>query len=80
MFLFTKTVIKSDLQQILLLMCFSAYLSNKCTFFSAEFLFILLYSLYYAQSKLLFFTAQSFKKNQESLYYLRPGNFSYYNL
>ncbi len=55
MFLFTKTVIKSDLQQILLLMCFSVYLSNKCNFFSAEFLFILLYSLYYAQSKLLFF-------------------------
>ncbi len=33
MFLFTKTVIKSDLQQILLLMCFSAYLSNTCIFF-----------------------------------------------
>ncbi len=33
MFLFTKTVIKSDLQQILLLMCFSVYLSNKCNFF-----------------------------------------------
>ncbi len=32
MFLFTKTVIKSDLQQILLLMCFSAYLSNTCKF------------------------------------------------
>ncbi len=30
MVLFTKTVIKSDLEQILLLMCFSAYLSNKC--------------------------------------------------
>ncbi len=33
MFLFTKTVIKSDLQQILLLMCFSAYFSNTCNFF-----------------------------------------------
>ncbi len=42
MFLFTKTaVIKSDLQQLLLLMCFSAYLSNKLIF-SATFLFILL--------------------------------------
>ncbi len=51
MFLFTKTVIKYDLQQILLLMCFSAYLSNKCKKNSAEFLFILLYSLYYAQIK-----------------------------
>ncbi len=39
MFLFTKTVIKSDLQQILLLMCFSAYLSNKCTFFLQNFYF-----------------------------------------
>ncbi len=38
MFLFTKTVIKSDLQQILLLMCFSAYLSNKCNFFFCLFI------------------------------------------
>ncbi len=47
MFLFTKTaVIKSGLQQILGLMCFSAYLSNICSYiFSATFLFILLYSL-----------------------------------
>ncbi len=37
MFLFTKTVIKSDLQQILLLMCFSAYLSNKCKSFLQNF-------------------------------------------
>ncbi len=34
MFLFTKTaVIKSNLKQILLLKCFSAYLSNKCKFY-----------------------------------------------
>ncbi len=37
MFLFTKTVIKSDLHQILLLMCFSVYLSNKCNFFLQNF-------------------------------------------
>ncbi len=37
MFLFTKTVIKSDLKQILLLMCFSAYLSNKFIFFLHNF-------------------------------------------
>ncbi len=51
MFLFTKTVIKSDIQQILLLMCFSAYLSNTFNFVFC--LFILLFSLYYAQIKLL---------------------------
>ncbi len=47
MCLSTKTaVIKSDLQQILLLLlCFSAYLINKCNVF-------ILYSLY-AQIKLL---------------------------
>ncbi len=45
MSLFTKTaVIKSDLHQILLLMCFSVNLSNTCSYiFSATFLFILLY-------------------------------------
>ncbi len=37
MFLFTNTVIKSDLQKILLLMCFSAYLSNKCKFSQQHF-------------------------------------------
>ncbi len=54
MFLFTTAVIKSDQSnQILLLMCFSAYLSNKCSYvFSVTFLFILLY-IGYAQIKLL---------------------------
>ncbi len=37
--------------------------------FSATFIFILLY-IDYAQIKLLCFVAQSFKKNQESLYYI----------
>ncbi len=43
MFLFTKTaVIKSDLQRILLIMCFTVYLSNTCSYiFSAKFVFIL---------------------------------------
>ncbi len=43
MFLFTKTaVIKSDLQRILLLMCFTVYLSNTCSYiFCAKFVFIL---------------------------------------
>ncbi len=43
MFLFTKTaVIKSDLQRILLLRCFTVYLSNACSYiFSAKFVFIL---------------------------------------
>ncbi len=42
MFLFTKTaVIKSDLQQILLLMCFSAYLRIIVNFLCN--IFILLY-------------------------------------
>ncbi len=54
MFLFTKTVIKSDLQQILLLMCFSVYLSNKCTF-SLQHFYLYFYIAYrlYAQIKLL---------------------------
>ncbi len=75
MVLFTKTVFKSDLHQILLLMCLSAYLSNKCKKNSAEFLFILLYSLlYYAQIKLLVLWLNPIKK-QESLYYLRILDF-----
>ncbi len=43
MFLFTKTaVIKSDLQRILLIMCFTVYLSNTCSYiFSAKFVLIL---------------------------------------
>ncbi len=55
MFLFTKTaVIKSDLQQLLLLMCFSAYLSNKYKF-SLQHFYLYFYRLYrlYAQIKLL---------------------------
>ncbi len=64
MFLFTKTVIKSDLQQILLLMCFSAYFSNTCNFFSAELLFILSYSLYYAQIKLLVLQLNPLKRTR----------------
>ncbi len=51
MFLFTKTaVIKSDLKQILLLMCFSAYLSN--TFLCNIFIYTFIYRLY-AQINLL---------------------------
>ncbi len=55
MFLFTKTaVIKSDLPQILLLTCFSSYLSKSCSYiFSATFLFILLYIGYMHKIKLL---------------------------
>ncbi len=64
MFLFTKTVIKSDFQQILLLMCYSAYLSNKCKKNSAEFIFILLYSLYYAQIKLLVLRLNPLKRTR----------------
>ncbi len=54
MFLFIKTaVIKSDLQRILLLMCFSAYLSNTCSYiFSANLYLYFIYRLY-AQIKLL---------------------------
>ncbi len=48
MFLFTKTaVIKSDLQRILLLMCFSAYLSNTYScIFSANLYLYFIYRLY----------------------------------
>ncbi len=58
-------------------MCFSADLGNKCSYiFSVTFIFILLY-ISYAQIKLLVFVAQSFKKNQESLYYIRPTDFRF---
>ncbi len=52
MFLFTKTaVIKSDLQRILLLMCFTVYLSNTCSYIFSLYLYFI-YRLY-AQIKLL---------------------------
>ncbi len=48
MFVFTKTaVIKSDLQRILLSMCFSAYLSNTYScIFSANLYLYFIYRLY----------------------------------
>ncbi len=65
MFLFTKTaVIKSDLQRILLLMCFTVYLSNTCSYiFSAKFVFIL-YIWLYAQIKLLVFWFNPLKRTR----------------
>ncbi len=52
MFLFTKTaVIKSDLQRILLLMSFTVYLSNTCSYIFSLYLYFI-YRLY-AQIKLL---------------------------
>ncbi len=70
MFLFTKTaVIKSDLQQLLLLMCFR-YLSNKYKF-SLQHFYLYFYRLYrLCTNSITGFVAQSFKKNQESLYYI----------
>ncbi len=52
MFLFTKTaVFKSDLQRILLIMCFTVYLSNTCSYI----FYLYLYFIYrlYAQNKIM---------------------------
>ncbi len=76
MFLFTKTaVIKSDLQQIFLSMCFSVYLSNTCSYiFSVIFLNTFIGYMH----KLNYWLCDSIlKKNQESLYYIRPTDFRF---
>ncbi len=75
MFLFTKTaVIKSDLQQILLLMCFSAYLINQFNFL-CKILIILLYIGY--MHKLNYWFCGSNLKKQESPSYIRPTDLDF---
>ncbi len=64
MFLFTKTaVIKSDLQRILLIMCFTVYLSNTCLYiFSAKFVFILYIYIGYMHKLIYWFCGSILEK------------------